>query len=78
MNAYECNVYDFCLHTMESMEPHHTPPWATYDAILYRYGRTIGHDITSDVMKHDMQMTCYIRYLNDTLLPSNKCGLPHK
>jgi hypothetical protein len=30
------------------MKPHRTHPWATYDAKLYRYGRTIGHDPTSD------------------------------
>ena len=30
------------------MKPHRTPPRATYDAKLYRYGRTIGHDKTSD------------------------------
>jgi hypothetical protein len=28
--------------------PHRTPPRATYDAKLYRYGRTVGHDKTSD------------------------------
>jgi hypothetical protein len=48
MNAYECNAHDFCLHTPKGMKPHCTPPWATYDAMFYRYGRTIGHDITSD------------------------------
>jgi hypothetical protein len=47
-NAYECNANDFCLHTSKGMKPHRTPPWATYDAMLYQYGRTIGHDITSD------------------------------
>jgi hypothetical protein len=30
------------------MKPHRTPPRATYDAKLYWYGRTIGHDKTSD------------------------------
>jgi hypothetical protein len=48
MNAYECNAYVLCLHTSEGMKPHRTPPRATYDAKLYRYGRTIGHDKTSD------------------------------
>jgi hypothetical protein len=47
MNAYECNAHDFCLHTSKGMKPHHTPPQATYNAILYRYGWTIGHNITS-------------------------------
>jgi hypothetical protein len=45
---YECNAYVLCLHTSEGMKPHRTPPWATYDAQLYRYGQTIGHDKTSD------------------------------
>jgi hypothetical protein len=48
MYAYECNAYVLCLHTSKGMKPHRTPPWATYDAKLYRYGRTIGHDKTSD------------------------------
>jgi hypothetical protein len=48
MNAYECNAYVICLHTSKGMKPHNTPPRATYDANLYRYGRTIGHDKTSD------------------------------
>jgi hypothetical protein len=48
MNACECNVYVLCLHTSKCMKSHRTPPWATYDAKLYRYGRTIGHDKTSD------------------------------
>jgi hypothetical protein len=48
MNAYECNAYVLCLHTSKGMKPHRTPPRATYDAKLYRYGRTIGHDQTSD------------------------------
>jgi hypothetical protein len=48
MNAYECNAYVLCLHTSKGMKPHRTPPWATYDAKLYWYGRTIGHDKTSD------------------------------
>jgi hypothetical protein len=48
MNAYECNAYVLCLHTSKGMKPHRTPPWATCDAKLYRYGRTIGHDKTSD------------------------------
>jgi hypothetical protein len=48
MNAYECNAYVLCLHTSKGMKPHRTPPRATYDAKLYRYGRTIGHDKTSD------------------------------
>ena len=48
MNAYECNAYVLCLHTSKGMKPHRTPPRATYDAKLYRYGRTIGHDPTSD------------------------------
>ena len=47
MNAYECNAYVLCLHTSKGMKPHRTPPRATYDAKLYRYGRTIGHDKTS-------------------------------
>jgi hypothetical protein len=48
MNAYECNAYVLCLHTSKCMKLHRTPPRATYDAKLYRYGRTIGHDKTSD------------------------------
>jgi hypothetical protein len=44
MNAYECNAYVLCLQTSKGMKPHRTPPQATYDAKLYRYGRTIGHD----------------------------------
>jgi hypothetical protein len=48
MNAYEYNAYVLCLHTSKGMKPHRTPPRATYDAKLYRYGRTIGHDKTSD------------------------------
>jgi hypothetical protein len=48
MNAYECNAYVLCLHTFKGMKPHRTPPRATYDAKLYQYGRTIGHDKTSD------------------------------
>ena len=48
MNAYECNAYVLCLHTSKGMKSHRTPPRATYDAKLYRYGRTIGHDKTSD------------------------------
>jgi hypothetical protein len=48
MNAYECNAYVLCLHTSKGMKPHRTPPRAPYDAKLYRYGRTIGHDPTSD------------------------------
>ena len=47
MNAYECNAYVLCLHTSKGMKPHRTPSRATYDAKLYRYGRTIGHDKTS-------------------------------
>jgi hypothetical protein len=47
MNAYECNAYVLCLHTSKGMKTHRTPPRATYDAKLYRYGRTIGHDKTS-------------------------------
>jgi hypothetical protein len=46
-NAYECNAYVLCLHTSKGMKPHRTPPWATYDAMLCRYGRTMGHDKTS-------------------------------
>jgi hypothetical protein len=49
MNAYECNAHDFCLHTSKGMKPHRTPPRAMYDAMLYRYSRTIGHDMTSYV-----------------------------
>jgi hypothetical protein len=48
MNAYECNAYVLYLHTSKGMKPHRTPPRATYDAKLYRYGRTIGHGKTSD------------------------------
>jgi hypothetical protein len=48
MNAYECNAYVLYLHTSKGMKPHRTPPRATYDAKLYRYGRTIGHDKTLD------------------------------
>jgi hypothetical protein len=48
MNAFECNAYVICLHTSKGMKPHRTPPRTTYDAKLYRYGRTIGHDKTSD------------------------------
>jgi hypothetical protein len=48
MNAYECNAYVLYLHTSEGMKPHRTPPQATYDVKLYRYGRTIGHNKTSD------------------------------
>jgi hypothetical protein len=48
MNAYKCNAYVLYLHTSKGMKPHRTPPRATYDAKLYRYGRTIGHDQTSD------------------------------
>jgi hypothetical protein len=48
MNAYECNAYVLYLHTSKGMKPHRTPPRATYDAKLYRYGRTIGDDPTSD------------------------------
>jgi hypothetical protein len=48
MNAYECNAYVLFLHTSKGMKPHRIPPRATYDAKLYRYGRTIGHDKTSD------------------------------
>jgi hypothetical protein len=51
MNAYECNAYVLCLHTSKGMKPHCTPPRATYDAKLYRYGQTIGHDKTSDANK---------------------------
>jgi hypothetical protein len=49
MNAYECNAHDFCLHTSKGMKPHRTPPRAMYDAMLYRYSRTKGHDMTSYV-----------------------------
>jgi hypothetical protein len=48
MNAYECNAYVLCLHTSKGMKSHHTPPRATYDAKLYWYSSTIGHDKTSD------------------------------
>jgi hypothetical protein len=48
MNAYECNAYVLCLHTSRGMKPHRNPPRETYDAKLYRYGRTIAHDKTSD------------------------------
>jgi hypothetical protein len=48
MNAYKCNAYVLCLHTSKGMKQHRTPPRATYDAKLYWYGRTIGHDPTSD------------------------------
>jgi hypothetical protein len=48
MNVCECNAYVLCLHTSEGMKPHRTSPRATYDAKLYQYGRTIGHDKTSD------------------------------
>jgi hypothetical protein len=48
MNAYECNAYVLCLHISNGMKLHRTPPRAMYDAKLYRYGRTIGHDKTSD------------------------------
>jgi hypothetical protein len=48
MNAYECNAYVLCLHTSKGIKSHRTPSRATYDAKLYRYGRTIGHDKTSD------------------------------
>jgi hypothetical protein len=48
MNACECNVYVICLHTSKGMKPHRTPPRATYNAKLYRYGQTIVHDKTSD------------------------------
>jgi hypothetical protein len=48
MNACECNAYVLYIHTSEGMKPHRTPPRAMYDAKLYRYGRTIGHDKTSD------------------------------
>jgi hypothetical protein len=48
MNTYECNAYVLCLYTSKGMKPHRTPPRATYDAKLYWYGRTIGHDKTSD------------------------------
>jgi hypothetical protein len=48
MNAYECNAYVLCLYTSNGMKPHRTPPRATYDAKLYQYGWTIGHDKTSD------------------------------
>jgi hypothetical protein len=42
------NAYVLCLHTSKGMKPHRTPPRATYDAKLYQYGRTKGHDKTSD------------------------------
>jgi hypothetical protein len=48
LNAYECNAYVLCLPTSKGMKPHRIPPRATYDAKLYRYDRTIGHDKTSD------------------------------
>jgi hypothetical protein len=48
MNAYECNAYVLCLHTSKGMKLHRTPPRATYDAKLYQYDRTIGHDKTLD------------------------------
>jgi hypothetical protein len=48
MYAYECNAYVLCLHTSKGMKPHRTPTRAMYDAKLYRYGRTIGHDKTLD------------------------------
>jgi hypothetical protein len=51
MNAYECNACVLCLHSSKGMKPHHTPPRATYDAKLYLYGWTIGHDKTSDASK---------------------------
>jgi hypothetical protein len=47
-NITSINAYVLCLHTSKGMKPHRTPPRATYDANLYRYGRTIGHDKTSD------------------------------
>jgi hypothetical protein len=47
-NITSMNAYVLCLHTSKGMKPHCTPPRATYDAKLYRYGRTIGHDKTSD------------------------------
>jgi hypothetical protein len=48
MNAYECYEYVLCLHTSKGMKPHRIPPRATYDAKLYQYSRTIGHDKTLD------------------------------
>jgi hypothetical protein len=69
MNAYECNAYVICLHTSKGMKPHRTPPWAMYDAKLYRYGRTIGHDKTSDASDHAMYMACCIYQY--TSLPSH-------
>jgi hypothetical protein len=47
-NITSMYAYVLCLHTSKSMKPHRTPLRATYDARLYRYGRTIGHDKTSD------------------------------
>jgi hypothetical protein len=47
-NITSMNAYVLCLHTSKGMKPHRTPPRAKYDAKLYRYGRTIGHDPTSD------------------------------
>jgi hypothetical protein len=47
-NITSMNAYVLCLHTSKGMKPHRTPPQATYDTKLYRYGRTIGHNKTSD------------------------------
>jgi hypothetical protein len=47
-NTTSMNAYVLCLHTSKGMKSHRTPPRATYDAKLYQYGRTIGHDKTSD------------------------------
>jgi hypothetical protein len=47
-NITSMNAYVVCLHTSKGMKPHRTHPRATYDAKLYQYGRTIGHDKTSD------------------------------
>jgi hypothetical protein len=51
------------------MKPHRTPSRATYDAKLYRYGRTIGHDPTSDASEScNVYGICIYQY---TSLPSH-------
>ena len=72
MNAYECNAYVLCLHTSKGMKPHRTPSRATYDAKLYRYGRTIRsrhnfkmQDGWCDV--HVMPTTLHITWFKKTL-----------
>jgi hypothetical protein len=63
------------------MKPHRTPPRAIYDAKLYRYGRTIGHDPTSDASESCnvygmLDLSIYFIYLQIQYQPQIILHLP--